>query len=60
MARIVNRAKLIFADMPSISQWLEAPAPALGDKKPIDLLDTDVGAAEVEGFMLGLAHGNFQ
>jgi len=60
VARIVNKARLILADDASIATWLETPAPALGSTKPIDLLDTDIGAAEVEGLIVGLAHGNYQ
>jgi putative toxin-antitoxin system antitoxin component (TIGR02293 family) len=28
-------------------QWMNTPASALGGNRPIDLLDTDVGAAQV-------------
>jgi putative toxin-antitoxin system antitoxin component (TIGR02293 family) len=59
-ARIHNLAKNLFTTDEAVSQWLSTPAAPLHDVAPIDLLDTDVGAREVEGFILGLAHGNFQ
>jgi uncharacterized protein (DUF2384 family) len=35
------------------------PDAALGEAAPIDLLDTDVGAREVEDLLRALAHGQF-
>ena len=60
VARVLAKARLILADEDSVVAWLNTEAPALNGAKPIDLLDTDVGAAEVEGVILGLAYGNFQ
>lgn len=60
VARIRNLARDLFTTDDAISQWLSTPAPALGHVPPIDLLDTDVGAMEVEGLIRGLAYGNFQ
>jgi putative toxin-antitoxin system antitoxin component (TIGR02293 family) len=60
LARIWNRAGDLFASNEAVAQWLMTPAPALGGMPPLDLLDTDVGANEVEGYITGLAHGNFQ
>ncbi len=59
-ARVMKKARTIFSDDPSVVTWLNTESPALNGVKPIDLLDTDVGAAEVEGLILGLAYGNFQ
>ena len=59
-ARVMIKARTILSDDPSVVTWLNTEAPALNGVKPIDLLDTDVGAAEVEGLILGLAYGNFQ
>jgi len=56
----MKKARTIFSDDPSVVTWLNTESPALNGVKPIDLLDTDVGAAEVEGLILGLAYGNFQ
>jgi len=59
-ARVMIKARTILSDDLSVVTWLNTEAPALRGVKPIDLLDTDVGAAEVEGVILGLAYGNFQ
>lgn len=59
-ARVIVKARMILSDDPSVVTWLNTEAPSLNGEKPIDLLDTDVGAAEVEGLILGLAYGNFQ
>lgn len=57
-ARIRNQARTIFTDDEAISEWLASPASALGGVKPIDLIDTDVGARTVEALLQGIAHGN--
>jgi putative toxin-antitoxin system antitoxin component (TIGR02293 family) len=59
-ARVMIKARTILSDDLSVVTWLNTEAPALHGVKPIDLLDTDVGASEVEGLILGLAYGNFQ
>lgn len=59
-ARVIIKARTILSDDLSVVTWLNTEAPALNGVKPIDLLDTDVGAAEVDGLILGLAYGNFQ
>lgn len=59
VARVHNLAKRIFTDDDAIAQWLVNPAPGLRSVAPIDLLDTDVGAREVEALLHGIAHGNF-
>lgn len=60
VVRVRHLAQELFTGDAAISAWLSTPAPALGGKAPIDLLDTDVGTREVEGLILGLAHGQFQ
>ena len=60
VARIWNSARDLFTTDEAIAQWLTTPVAPLGHVPPLDLLDTDVGAADVEGFIKGLAYGNFQ
>lgn len=60
VARIWNSARSLFTTDEAIAQWLMTPAAPLGHVPPLDLLDTDVGAADVDGFIKGLAYGNFQ
>lgn len=38
-------------------QWLSSPQRALGDATPMDLIQTDVGAREVENLIGRLEHG---
>lgn len=59
VARIRNLARTLFTTDEAISQWLSKPEAALDDVAPIDLLDTDVGAREVENLLRALAHGHF-
>lgn len=58
--RIRETARLILADDDSVTAWLNVPAPALAGRKPIELLTSDAGLAELEGLVRGLAYGNFQ
>ncbi|NQW99710.1 DUF2384 domain-containing protein [bacterium] len=60
VVRVWNQARALFRDDRTIAEWLARPATALGQAAPLDLLDTDVGTAEVEALILGLAYGNFQ
>jgi len=58
VARLQRQARKIFTTDAAVSQWLTSPAPALDGVAPIDLLDTDLGAREVEAVLNGLAYGN--
>ncbi len=58
IARIQRQARKIFTTDDAVSQWLASPAPALDGVAPIDMLDTDVGAREVEAVLNGIAYGN--
>ncbi len=56
-ARIVALGDEVFADSTVTSQWLQRANRALNGIAPIDLLDTDAGAREVEAVLLRLEHG---
>jgi putative toxin-antitoxin system antitoxin component (TIGR02293 family) len=58
IARVQRLARKIFTTDEAVSQWLASPAPAIEGLAPIDLLDTDVGAREVEAVLNGIAYGN--
>ena len=60
VVRVWNRARTLFGSDEAIASWLLRPAASLDQAAPLDLLDTDVGTAEVEGLITGLAYGNFQ
>jgi len=57
-ARIQHLARKVFSTNEAVSGWLTSPAPALEGAKPIDLLDTDLGAREIEAVLNGIAYGN--
>ncbi len=58
IARIQTLGRSIFSTNEAVAEWLRAPAPALNGIKPIDLLDTDTGAREIEAVLHGIAYGN--
>ncbi len=60
VARVRNLAHELLRNDKAVAEWLARPAGALGNHAPLDLLDTGVGAMQVEGFIRGLLHGNFQ
>lgn len=51
-------ARKIFTTDGAVTQWLLSPAPALGGRKPIEVVNTDDGASEVESVLNGIAEGN--
>lgn len=58
IARIQRLGRSIFSTDGAVAEWLRAPAPALNGIKPIDLVDTDTGAREIEAVLHGMAYGN--
>ncbi|HTQ32313.1 MAG TPA: antitoxin Xre/MbcA/ParS toxin-binding domain-containing protein [Opitutaceae bacterium] len=58
VARVRNLARTLFTTDEAISNWLSQPDAALNDSAPLDLLDTDLGAREVEDLLRALAHGH--
>jgi putative toxin-antitoxin system antitoxin component (TIGR02293 family) len=58
IVRIQRQARKIFSSDEAVSDWLTTPAPTLDGAKPIDFLDTDLGAREVESILNGIAYGN--
>jgi putative toxin-antitoxin system antitoxin component (TIGR02293 family) len=58
IARIQTLARSVLSTDEAVAEWLRAPAPALNGIKPIDLLDTDTGAREIEAVLHGIAYGN--
>lgn len=59
LARMAVRAEDVLGSMEKAYRWLRAPNRALGGKKPIDLLDVDLGAARVEHVLGRIEHGVF-
>jgi putative toxin-antitoxin system antitoxin component (TIGR02293 family) len=58
VTQIQRQARKIFSTNKAVSKWLISPALALEGAVPIDLLDTDQGAKDVEAVLKGIAHGN--
>jgi len=55
--RVIETAEVTFGDPAKAHIWLRRPTTALGDHAPLDLLDTDIGAREVETLLTSIAHG---
>ena len=57
LARIVAQGEELFSHTHRLGAWLREPVRGLGNKRPIDYLDTDIGAEEVEDLIMRLLHG---
>lgn len=55
--RVVREAEQTFANAEKARLWLRRRTHALGDQCPLELLDTDVGARNVEALLGRIAHG---
>lgn len=55
--RVVEEAEAIFGDPLKARTWLRRPTPLLDDEAPLDRLDTDLGARQVEALLGRIAHG---
>jgi putative toxin-antitoxin system antitoxin component (TIGR02293 family) len=59
VARVFTMATEVLESEEDARQWLNEPVPALGGKRPIDLLDTDVGAQEVTNLLGAIKWGMY-
>lgn len=57
VARIIATADETFGTADKAGTWLRRPTQALAGERPLDLLDTDEGAREVETLLGRIAHG---
>jgi len=57
LGRIATLAQETLGDRTRAAAWLRAPNRALGGATPLERLDTDLGAEEVEGVLVRVAHG---
>jgi putative toxin-antitoxin system antitoxin component (TIGR02293 family) len=57
LTRIVALAEETLGHPTRTSRWLREPNAALGGTPPIDWLDTDLGARDVEALLLRAVHG---
>jgi len=57
IARIAAHAFAVFGTEDKAAAWLRRPNRALNDEVPIHVLDTDVGARQVEDLLGRIEHG---
>jgi len=57
IARIAGQAVSVFGAEEKAASWLQRPNRALNGEPPIRLLDTDVGARQVEDILGRIEHG---
>ena len=56
-AEILGRATQLFGSQAEAEQWLERPAMALDQRRPIDLLSTPAGVETIEDHLTRLEYG---
>ena len=59
LARIFAHAVAVFESEEKARDWLETENRALGGEKPFELLDTDIGAQEVDDVLGRIEYGIF-
>ncbi len=59
MARVMAHAERVLGSRERAAEWLHRPNRALAGEPPLRLLDTDIGAAEVDDVIGRLEHGVF-
>lgn len=59
MANVYSKAHLIFVNDEAVKQWFQTSNYALGNQKPLDLLDTSFGVKMVSDVLGRIEHGVF-
>jgi putative toxin-antitoxin system antitoxin component (TIGR02293 family) len=59
LLQIRAEAERVFADSTFAGEWLRLPNPALNERVPIEMAETDAGAREVEFILSRIAHGDY-
>ena len=57
VARVAGQAVAVLGCEEKATAWLQRPNRALGNERPIRLLDTDIGARQVEDVLGRIEHG---
>lgn len=57
LARVYAHAVEMIGDEQKAAEWLRTPNRALGGERPLDQLDTDIGARAVEDVLGRIAYG---
>lgn len=59
LAKLYSRGKEVFGNMESFKHWIGSKVMALGNKKPIEFLDTSLGIALLMNELGRIEHGIF-
>lgn len=59
LLRVTESAEAMLGDVEFARKWLSLPNPALKNRIPIELAETDAGAREVETALSRLTHGDY-
>ncbi len=59
LARVASKAIQVLGSIAKARLWLERPNRALGGETPLSLLDTDIGARQVESVLGRIEYGVF-
>lgn len=57
LLRVVRAARDLFENDQNADTFLRSRNPALGDRIPIEMAQTDIGAREVEAIIIRIGHG---
>jgi putative toxin-antitoxin system antitoxin component (TIGR02293 family) len=57
LARVIATAEEVFLDPPRAHRWLRAPHPELGDRQPLTVAASELGARRIETLLWQIAHG---
>jgi putative toxin-antitoxin system antitoxin component (TIGR02293 family) len=59
LARLAAMAEGVFESVDRAQEWLREPQRGLGDRSPLDVMRTEVGAREVEDLLGRIEYGVF-
>ena len=59
LKRIAAEAARVLGSQESAARWLHAPNRAIRNQTPLSLLETDIGAQQVESLLGRIEHGVF-
>lgn len=57
LSRVAALAEEVLGGREKATAWLHQPNRALGNRPPLQQLDTDLGARQIEDLLLRIAHG---
>jgi putative toxin-antitoxin system antitoxin component (TIGR02293 family) len=57
LVRVRALAREIFSADAAVAEWLNAPDRGLGNRAPLEMLATDLGAQKVESLLRAMMHG---